>query len=94
MWGRAMKLFLIYDIEDDGTRGKVADTCQNYGLTRVQYSTFFGDLTRNRQEELALRLRRLIGRRRAYVLVVPICERDMATMQEIGAPLCRLPLLT
>ena len=89
-----MKLFLIYDIEDDRTRTKVADACQDYGLTRVQFSTFFGDLSRNRQEELMQRVRRLTGKKPAYVLLLPLCDRDVAAMLEVGAPICRLPLLT
>ena len=86
-----MKLFVIYDIEDDRARTKVADTCLDYGLKRVQFSTFFGDLSRNRQEELAQRIKRLLGKKPAYVVLVPICERDMAAMLEVGAPLCHLP---
>jgi len=87
-----VKLFVIYDIEDNRTRVKVADACQDYGLARVQFSTFFGDLSRNRQEELAQRIGRLVGKKQAYVVLLPICERDIAAMQEVGAPLCRLPL--
>ena len=89
-----MKLFVIYDIENDRVRTKVADACQDYGLARVQFSAFFGELSRNRQEELAQRISRLVGKKPAYVLLLPICDRDLAAMQEVGAPLCRLPLLT
>ena len=89
-----MKLFVIYDVENDGVRTKVANACQDYGLARVQFSTFFGDLSRDRQEELAQRIGRLVGKKPAYVLLLPICDRDLAAMQEVGAPLCRLPLLT
>jgi len=89
-----MKLFLMYDIEDNRVRTKVADACQDYGLARVQFSTFFGDLSRNRQEELMQRVRRLVGKKQGYALLVPVCERDIAAMVEVGAPLCRLPLLT
>lgn len=88
-----MKLFVIYDIENDKTRLKVADMCLDYGLVRIQFSTFFGDLTRNRQEELGQKIRRLVGKQGAYVLLLPVCENDIRQMQEVGAPLCRLPLL-
>lgn len=89
-----MKLFVIYDIEDDRTRAKVADMCQDYGLARIQFSTFFGDLSRNRKEELGQRIKRLVGKKTAYVLLLPVCERDITAMEEVGAPLCRLPFLT
>jgi len=66
-----MKLFLVYDIQEDKARTKVAAACKDYGLRRVQYSTFFGDLNRNRQEELMQRVRR-VG--------------DLAVVLEAGAP--------
>ena len=81
-----VKLFLIYDIQEDRTRGKVADLCKDYGLRRVQYSTFFGDLSRNRQEELIQRIRRLVDPAEAYVLLLPTCERDLGMVLEAGAP--------
>jgi len=35
-----MNCIVIYDIVDDGLRSKVADTCLDYGLARIQYSAF------------------------------------------------------
>jgi CRISPR-associated protein Cas2 len=89
-----VKTFVIYDVEDDRVRTKIADACQDYGLMRIQFSTFFGELSRNRQEELQQRIGRLIGKTAAYVVLLPICHHDMDAMLEVGAPLCRLPLLT
>jgi CRISPR-associated protein Cas2 len=81
-----VKLFVIYDIQDDKQRAKVADACKDYGLRRVQFSTFFGDLNRNRQEELMQRVRRIVGDGEAYVLLLPTCERDLAAVLEVGRP--------
>jgi len=81
-----MKLFLVYDIQEDKARTKVAAACKDYGLRRVQYSTFFGDLNRNRQEELMQRVRRVVDPGTSYVLLLPICERDLAVVLEAGAP--------
>lgn len=81
-----MKLFLIYDIDDDRARTRVAEACKDYGLRRVQFSTFFGDLNRNRQEELMQRVRRIITTDDAYVLLVPTCERDLEAVLEVGKP--------
>jgi CRISPR-associated protein Cas2 len=81
-----VRVFLIYDIQDDKTRGRVADLCKDYGLRRVQFSTFFGDLSRNRQEEIILKVRRLVDPAEAYVLLLPVCERDLALVLEAGAP--------
>lgn len=58
-------VLLIYDIPDDKTRHKVSERCKDYGLSRVQYSAFAGDIDRNRREELLMRLKRPSGRRLA-----------------------------
>ena len=81
-----MKLFLIYDIKEDKPRAKVAEACKDYGLRRVQYSTFFGDLSRNRQEELMLKVRGIVKEAECYVLLLPTCERDLAAVLEAGSP--------
>lgn len=71
---------LIYDIEDDRLRTRVADICMDYGLGRIQYSAFFGKLNRNRRQELALRLRNEIGQESARVRMIPVCEEDLKEM--------------
>ncbi|MCI0445126.1 CRISPR-associated endonuclease Cas2, partial [bacterium] len=53
-------VLLIYDIEDDRLRTKLADLCKDFGLERIQYSAFFGQLSRNHREELALRCEQLL----------------------------------
>jgi len=49
-------VLLIYDIENDRARSKIADACLDYGLDRIQYSAFVGKLSRNHQEELMLQI--------------------------------------
>ena len=53
--GEDMRCLLIYDIAHDGVRTKVADVCLDYGLERIQYSAFFGELSHIHQRELLLR---------------------------------------
>ncbi|MBI4497307.1 MAG: CRISPR-associated endonuclease Cas2 [Chloroflexi bacterium] len=76
-------VLLLYDIPHDGTRAKVADACLDYGLARVQYSAFLGELNHNRQQEILLRLRRIIGQRPARIQLVPVCEKDLRLMKEV-----------
>ena len=52
---------LLYDIEDDRLRTRIADICMDYGLERIQFSAFFGKLNRNRRQELALKLQNELG---------------------------------
>ena len=56
-----MRLLLVYDIPHDGVRAKVADICLDYGLDRIQYSAFLGDLKRVRQEEMMSKMRHKLG---------------------------------
>lgn len=77
-------VILIYDIENDRVRGKVADACLDYGLDRIQYSAFSGKLRRTHQEELILRIRRLIKRTAASVQLIPIGEQEWKARLEVN----------
>ncbi|RLB30054.1 MAG: CRISPR-associated endonuclease Cas2, partial [Deltaproteobacteria bacterium] len=37
-------VWIIYDIVEDNVRARVAKTCKQYGLERVQKSAFLGKL--------------------------------------------------
>ena len=78
-----MQCLVIYDIVEDKIRSKVADICEDYGLLRIQYSAFMGELNRNRQEELMQKLKRRIGRSPGNVQLYPICEKDIRLRKEI-----------
>ena len=71
-----MKCLLVYDIPDDNTRTRVADICLDYGLDRIQYSSFLGDLAKTHQEELMMKLARRLGKRPGNIQLFPICETD------------------
>lgn len=71
-----MKCLVIYDIPDDKIRTKIADFCLDYGLDRIQYSAFIGDLSNNHQEELMLKLGRRLGKAPGRIDLFPICKED------------------
>ena len=71
-----MYCLLIYDISDDRARTKIADVCLDYGLDRIQYSAFCGDVSRNLQEELFLKVVDLLGKKLGNIQLIPICARD------------------
>ena len=73
-------MVLIYDIENDRLRTRIADACMDYGLERIQFSAFFGKLNRNRRQELALRLRNELGNESGRVRIIPVCEQDLKDM--------------
>jgi CRISPR-associated protein Cas2 len=76
-------VILIYDIPDDRIRHRVSERCKDYGLDRIQYSAFAGDLDRNRREELMLRLAKTLGKKPGNVRLQPVCTRDLALVKEI-----------
>ena len=71
-----MRCLLIYDIAHDGVRNKVADACLDYGLERIQYSAFFGELSHIHQRELLLKINRRIGKHGANVQLFPLDEKS------------------
>lgn len=68
---------IIYDIPSDKLRSKIADVCQDYGLDRIQFSAFLGEINHNRREELLQKIKREIGRKQANVQLFPICDKDV-----------------
>ena len=79
-----MRCLLVYDISDDRLRSRVADICLDYGLSRIQYSAFLGDLSRNHQQELLMKVRRRLGKAEARVALFPVCETDFRCRIEVA----------
>ena len=73
-----MRYLLIYDISHDGTRLKVADACLDYGLERIQWSAFLGELTSAHRRELLLKIKQRLGRHGANIQLFPLDERAWA----------------
>ena len=71
-----MHCLLIYDISDDRIRTKVADACLDYGLDRIQFSAFYGNISRNYQEELFQKVEALLGKEDGQIMLLPICYKD------------------
>jgi len=78
-----MKTLLVYDIPDDRARAKIADYCLDYGLDRIQYSAFLGDLAQTHQEELIMQIGKRLGKRPGKIQLFSICEKDWRQRLEI-----------
>jgi len=78
-----MRCLLIYDISHDGIRAKVADACLDYGLERVQYSAFMGELSWIHQKELLLQIKRRIGKHDANIQLFPLDEKSWTSRRVI-----------
>jgi CRISPR-associated protein Cas2 len=75
--------YVLYDIESDRIRAKVADACLDYGLTRLQYSVFIGPLSKNRREEIFTRLADLLGGENGSLIVQPVREADVRLCRQV-----------
>lgn len=71
-----MRCLLIYDIPDDRARQRIADACLDYGLQRIQYSAFGGDLSHTHQRALFAEIGRRLGARAGNVQFFPLDERS------------------
>lgn len=78
-----MQCLIVYDIPDDGKRTKIADVCLDYGLDRIQYSAFLGPLLPTHQDELMLKLKKILGRRPGNIQMFPLCQTDWEARQVI-----------
>jgi len=76
-----MKYIIVYDIpiEYDPLRTKISNLLLSYCLVRLNYSVFFGDLTRNRAEEIALKIEKILKKVpkdvKCDVRLIPICKK-------------------
>ncbi len=80
------RCLVVYDIVEDRVRTKVADICLDYGLSRVQYSAYVGNISRTHQDELMLKAKRRLGRTAGHVALFPLCEVDFNGRREVTTP--------
>jgi CRISPR-associated protein Cas2 len=78
-----MRLLVIYDIPDDGKRTRVADVCLDFGLDRMQFSVFTGELSGAHRKELTAKLKKTLGRTEGKILFLPVCLTDWETRMDI-----------
>jgi CRISPR-associated protein Cas2 len=74
---------VLYDIPDDRTRTRISEACLDYGLERIQFSAFQGKLSRNKREELFLRLQAILEEKPGKILVQPVCEKDLKVARRV-----------
>ena len=78
-----MHLFLIYDIVSNRIRTKIAMTCEDYGLDRIQFSAFYGRLRRTHQEELMLKIGALLGDEPGRVQLILVGQNEWERRLEL-----------
>lgn len=72
-----MILWVMYDIENDKSRTKIAKLCKHAGLYRVQYSVFLGTIENNEKDSLALQIEELINPQADKVYMFPMSKNEL-----------------
>ncbi len=69
-------LWVIYDIQKNKIRAKIAKTTLEAGLYRVQKSVFLGSINKTRLDELKMRIADVIDEEKDSIYIFPMCEAD------------------
>lgn len=72
-----MILWVLYDIENDKARTKVAKFCKQAGLYRVQYSVFLGTVDTNQRDTLELQIENEINTDTDKVYLFPMSKNEL-----------------
>lgn len=79
-----MITWVMYDIENDKARTKVAKYCKQAGLYRVQYSVFLGTVNANEKDELQLKIENEIDEEKDKVYIFPMSKDELRNTVLLG----------
>jgi CRISPR-associated protein Cas2 len=72
-----MILWVMYDIENDKARTRIAKYCKQAGLYRVQYSVFLGTVNSDQKDELELKIEPEINVDTDKVYIFPMSKNEL-----------------
>lgn len=79
-----MITWVMYDIQNDRARTKVAKYCKQGGLYRVQYSIFLGTMTPNDKDALSLQIEAEINVDVDKVYIFPMSKNELQQTVLLG----------
>lgn len=79
-----MIIWVLYDIEEDKARTKVAKICKQAGLYRVQYSCFLGTLNANEKDSLELEIEEWIDEEKDKVYIFNMNKDQLKNCAMLG----------
>ncbi len=79
-----MIAWVMYDIEIDKSRSKVAKLCKQAGLYRVQFSVFLGTIDANQKDTLQLQIESLIDEETDSVYIFPMSKSELQATVLLG----------
>lgn len=69
---KRFEIFVTYDIEKDKTRNKISKRLMYFGLKRIQYSVFWGDVSEKDINEM-----------KEYFKSIEYCGKDRVVITEV-----------
>lgn len=79
-----MILWVLYDIEKDRTRNRVAKICKQAGLYRVQFSCFLGTVDAHELDILELQIEGEINPAVDKVYIFPMSKSELKSTVLLG----------
>ena len=79
-----MIVWTLYDIKDNKARSRVAKSCKQAGLYRVQYSVFLGTLTASEKDSLELKIQDQIDEEVDSVYIFPMSKSELQSTTLLG----------
>lgn len=79
-----MKTLVIYDISDDRMREGLREHIRDYGLRRIQYSGFLGELNPHDRFVLSREVGRYLSSEQDSIYIIPLCSRCVKLCQIIS----------
>ena len=79
-----MIVWVLYDIENDKSRTKIAKICKQSGLYRVQFSCFLGTLDAHQKDSLTLQIEELINLELDKVYIFPMNQTELKQTTLLG----------
>lgn len=79
-----MLYLIVYDVEEDAVRRKLANMLLDMGGERIQYSAFKIELERAELAALMENIRKAVGSGKARVTAIPICRRDLNKVKTVA----------
>lgn len=79
-----MIAWVLYDIENDRARNRVAKYCKQAGLYRVQYSVFLGTLDGDQKDSLELQIEEEINPDKDKVYIFPMSQDELRQTTLLG----------
>ncbi len=79
-----MIAWVMYDIEIDKSRTKVAKLCKQAGLYRVQFSVFLGTIDANQKDTLQLQIEQMINEETDSVYIFPMSKTELQATVLLG----------